>query len=451
MSKSVETVIVGAGLAGLTAAWRLKSAGLEDFIVLEAQDRVGGRTYNLPNERTGYIEQGGTWVGPTHTNLLALAHELGIGIRPGRPEGRTLIGNRGEWTDVDFPNDSADPEAQRQFTSALAEFEALSASVDTSAPWQTPNADTLDAMTANDWIELTIEHPDARVWFEGCLRKMQGGDTRDVSMLWMLQFVGSATFKDLMETAEDFRFVGGSHSISTEIAARLGQRVILSQPVASITQQDDGGVVVTSSQAKFRAQHVIVATTPAMAHKIAFDPPLPDNVTARNAEWSHMSWIKFNAIYPTPFWRGVSVGSQFLCMDRLIETFDISPKSEAWGEVVGFLLPDSPGRTSDDREAYCKSFLHDAYGPGGENPETLVFMDWNKNDNIGGCVTALPTGSLSLSTSGLSEPVGRVFWASSERSPIWANYMEGAVTSGRMAADKLLSARVIERAPASAN
>src|SRR5690349_10595325 len=70
--------IVGAGLAGLTAARNLVKAGVS-VVVLEARDRVGGRVLNhkLPDGQA--IEAGGEFVGPTQDRVVALAKSVGIG------------------------------------------------------------------------------------------------------------------------------------------------------------------------------------------------------------------------------------------------------------------------------------------------------------------------------------------------------------------------------------
>src|SRR6478672_6931440 len=76
---NTDVVIVGGGLAGLTAARRLTHHGVR-VVVLEARGRVGGRTLNHPIGHGHVAEAGGEFVGPTQDRVLALAKELGIGI-----------------------------------------------------------------------------------------------------------------------------------------------------------------------------------------------------------------------------------------------------------------------------------------------------------------------------------------------------------------------------------
>src|ERR687885_1727204 len=79
--REAEVVVVGAGLAGLSAARELRAAG-RDVVVLEARDRVGGRTLNHPIGDGKVVELGGQWVGPTQDRVLALAKDLGVATFP---------------------------------------------------------------------------------------------------------------------------------------------------------------------------------------------------------------------------------------------------------------------------------------------------------------------------------------------------------------------------------
>jgi monoamine oxidase len=90
--READVAVVGAGLAGLSAARSLAAAG-RSVVVIEARDRVGGRTLNEPvgDAPEQVVELGAQWVGPSQHRLLALARELGIATYPTHAEGEFLF------------------------------------------------------------------------------------------------------------------------------------------------------------------------------------------------------------------------------------------------------------------------------------------------------------------------------------------------------------------------
>src|SRR3954469_663676 len=98
--RRVDVVVVGAGLAGLTAARRLRAAG-HSVAVLEARDRVGGRTLNASIGGGEVVEMGGQWVGPTQDRLLALAKEVGVGTFDQYIQGQGVLLYRGQRATFD--------------------------------------------------------------------------------------------------------------------------------------------------------------------------------------------------------------------------------------------------------------------------------------------------------------------------------------------------------------
>src|SRR5918998_6337986 len=85
-----DVVVVGAGLAGLSAARDLEARGVS-VVVLEARDRVGGRTLNEPIGDGKVVEVGGQWIGPTQDRLAALAREVGVDTYPSYMAGEHLV------------------------------------------------------------------------------------------------------------------------------------------------------------------------------------------------------------------------------------------------------------------------------------------------------------------------------------------------------------------------
>lgn len=434
MSSHAEVAIVGAGISGLSAAWELHNLGIESLVVLEANSRVGGRTLNHPLVSGGYVEQGGTWAGPTQTALLDLAKEMGVSIKKGKLEGQTFYGFRQKWTMLEASPTSESDIAQKDFAQAMTTFEALCRTVPVETPWQAPHANILDSITMGAWIEQNTTTDEARAWFEGCVRQILSGDPNKVSLLWMLHFVHTAGFNDLLETAEDFSFVGGTQQISLNIAERLGERVLLNASVTEISGYDDSLVQLICERGVVYAQQVIVAMMPKTVARIQFHPPLPPIHRQLMTNWETMSWIKFHAIYEKPWWQGQIISGHFLSIDSKIEVIDISPQDGSRGVIVGLLAPDYAILSESKRQELCLAFLGETFGKAAQQPSEWVEFDWNNQPWIGGCISALPPGLLTHAGSALNSPVGRIHWAGTERSSIWANYIEGAIRAGQKAA-----------------
>src|SRR5205085_11826630 len=123
-----DVVVVGAGLAGLTAARRLTQAG-RSVIVLEARDRVGGRTLNHDLATGGYSELGGMFTGPTQDRIQALAAEVGVGTFPTYNTGNNVFYANGRREE--FPSNTplgtapADPVVAPDIVAAVALLDQL--------------------------------------------------------------------------------------------------------------------------------------------------------------------------------------------------------------------------------------------------------------------------------------------------------------------------------------
>jgi len=151
-------LIVGAGLAGLSAARELTKAGME-CLVLEARSRVGGRV--MGGSVAGQaVEFGGTWIGERHERMYALAAELGLPtFRTHNDDGQLLVDLGGRQSRMK-PTKGAVPKlspfALADLGQGLLRFARLAKGVDPERPWQHAHAATLDGQTFETWIRRNV-------------------------------------------------------------------------------------------------------------------------------------------------------------------------------------------------------------------------------------------------------------------------------------------------------
>jgi len=146
-TRSADVIVVGAGLAGLTAARQIVKAG-RSVIVLEARDRVGGRVLNHPLANGAYTELGGMFTGPTQDHIQALAAAVGVGTFPTYNTGNNVFyGPRGR---EEYPNDTpfgtapVDPVVDPDIVLAVTQLDQMSTSVPVDRPWESSSAEQWD-------------------------------------------------------------------------------------------------------------------------------------------------------------------------------------------------------------------------------------------------------------------------------------------------------------------
>jgi monoamine oxidase len=223
------------------------------------------------------------------------------------------------------------------------------------------------------------------------------------------------------------------------MAARLGRRVVLRAPVRRISQRR-GGVVVESDAGTWHGSRVIVAVAPTLAGRIDYDPPLPalrDQLTQRVPQGSV---IKFEAVYPRPFWRAAGL-SGYSYSDRppVHFTYDNSPPGGRPGVLLGFVAGEDARRLGQmsaaaRRRAVLGSFIR-LFGRPAARPRMLLEHNWSNEPWTRGCyVGFMAPGVWSDYGSALRAPVGRIHWAGTETSEVFMGYMDGAVRSGERVA-----------------
>jgi monoamine oxidase len=456
MSHFVDVVVVGGGLSGLAAARDLVSRG-KSVIVLEGNNRVGGRTWTEPvsGSNGAWVDMGAQWVGPTQDRILALIKEFGLKTFTFYTKGnlQLFFGNR----KLVFPPGDIHINAKkveglpvpaatlRDLISAFTKIDALARAVPPSAPWTAPGATGLDSMTVADWMAANVRDAMAAFILKEGVWGWLASEPRDVSLLHLLAYVSSAGGILPLETfGIAMRVEGGTQQISQHMAEELGSsRVLLQMPVHGITRTDSG-VVVSTLNGNFSAQQAIVAMSPTMTSRIDYAPALPGRRDQLIQRVPMGSTIKCHAVYPTPFWRTSGLNGQvFSNTTPVAVCADNTPPSGTPGILCAFLEA-QPARDWTDRpEAEIKAMVVAAlvsyFGTKAKNPSEFFIANWQIQPWSRGCFAGvMPTGAWTGYQNEINQPIGRIHWAGTELASKWTAYMDGAVSSGETAAAAVL-------------
>ena len=393
-------IVVGAGLSGLTTAYRLARADV-DVLVLEARERVGGRAWRLPVGEASF-EAGCEALDHEHHALRRLATDADVEVVEG-PQwaGDAPSGLEGEDLDL--------------LLAFEAEVHSLAERVDPVRPGDLDGAGRLDGQSLADWL---VERGASERVLETVETTIAIGSssvpTREMSLLaYAAKLAAGAA-----PTGLRLHLRGGPSGLAARLAEELDGRIRTGAPVDGLAQ-DAGSVTVRLADGTAQhADRAVVAVPLTLQRELRFGPPLPQHRLRALDEARYGDARKDAAFFdPGP----APTLSKVLSADGFLYASTDDPRV-----LIRFAGAEAAARPIDFARA------------AGADPRAVAGVRWSDERWTRGSYLILGPGHLTTWGGRLAEPHGRIHFAGAECSSL-PSYMEGAVRAGEAAAEDLLA------------
>jgi monoamine oxidase len=436
-----KIAVIGAGLAGLCAAYELNGLGY-DVTVYEARGRVGGRIHTLDGFVEGKIaEGGGELIGANHPLWNSYKHHFGLSFSDVQDYGNSPFRLHGSTLTADQSEDLAD-EMDKQFkllTNLAASI------VDPFEPWTNRNAKALDAISLGEWIgnakcSILCKHA-----ISVMLAADNGIPSKDQSLLAVLAMVKGGGLDRYWTDTELFRCKGGNQKLAQHFADwlnRTKRTVVENSPVESISPSGVGVSLTVKGGKTPDTDDVILAVPPSVWHTIDFRA-FADLATKLSIPPKMGSNVKYLLRLKKRFWQEFA-SSPTLSEDGPV---DLTWETTEADESGDFVMVAFSGAVDAEK---CASWvenvrrtnyvgaMHEPYPGIDKNIVDTKFMNW-PNEDWTRASYYFPRQN-EVTTWGPFWRAGYGGWlhfAGEHTSYAFMGYMEGALSSGYRLARRL--------------
>lgn len=464
-TRETDVIIVGAGISGLTAAKVLlaKDPNLH-VLVMEAKDRVGGRTLSVEMKSksgTDTWDLGGQWVGRCQPHIMSLLEELGIETYQQYITGTKFlqIGRNNKISSYKSDIPTLSLIGLLDLDRLIKMTDKLSAEIDPEEPFTCAHAELWDSITLENFVDKNIWTSDVKDVMRACVRTMFGTELSQISLLYYLTYVASGgNLKNMVEatefTAQEYRIKGGSQQVSLKLLELVGSsRVLLSEPVTRIEQDIDSVTVWSKNGCNYKCQKLIMAIPPFQIGKIQFSPPLPVESLEIVKRMPPSNITKFVVTFPVAFWREAGLSGEVVTNGgaSCVAGCDMGPVGVVYdatscngepallGFIGGIQSVQWQKHSAESRRSSVLKSLAEFFGE-----QVYTYIDykekiWDREPyNEGGPVSSVGPGAMRYYAIGLRHPFERIHFAGTESATVWCGFMNGAVQAGNRAAIEVL-------------
>ena len=444
--KNRSVTVIGAGLAGLSAAYDLHRAGWQ-VTMLEARDRVGGRVYSLRNFSNGLVvEGGGEFIAESHRRMLAYADQFHLPLgRAGSWQGQDedwgcFDGKAGRMSDAGIWGVNLNEEVEKVWR-ALAEIGELVP--DPHEPQAARHAELIDQRSTAEWIHSLDAHPLAKQDFIQHIRSEYTCEPERHSLLDLARNV--SMYYTTMERDINYRVIGGNDLIPRALAKTLPD-VRRNAPVTSIRILPDEAIVTYQqgdTHHTISSDFIVLAVPLTTARLIEFNPPLPEAHQRMVHEVSYGAVTKVLIEYRKRFWAEKRWNGHIATDAPIVLTWHATSHVENEHGILTVYTGGDPGAKlaalpDEERIRFAVAEIEKVFPGSSGLIECTATVAWPNEPYTRGSYAAFAPGEVTTHWKTLFEPAGRLFFAGEHASDI-QGFMEGAVESGQRVARILSS------------
>jgi monoamine oxidase len=431
-----RVVIVGAGLAGLIAAYELERDGIE-VVLLEARKRPGGRVHTARNPffRDQSAELGGEYIDASHRVLLGYIRRLGLDLDHLRGLGANLEGIvYADGRTRRYP-EVATPEVQAEIDRFDNSVDGLAAPLDLKDP--VARGSGLDRRSVADLIEELEIQGEARTLVERRLRDDYTVEPDRLSLLFHA-FRAKLYARAPKSGTGAFRIDGGNERLLGALIDEIDAKVDFDAPVTSIDRRPDGVTVSVDGVREVDAAYCIVTAPLRLVSEIDFRPALPRPLAAAAAQLQYGAATKTPLQYRRRFWVSEGLNCDAITDLPIGTTWDAT---SAQSGLPGILMSYASGeegrrfgrRPDSERIAAVAGQFERVFPDSRNRIQSGATAAWDEERFSRGSYAAYAPGQVTRFWRVLRRPVDRIYLAG-EHCDSYTGYMEGAVRSGRRVA-----------------